>query len=98
MSSNDGNKVVLLENFLDWLKAEFNRALTLDILAEAHLASLFIVHGVRPKQIAQESVERWLDKSINVVNVLFLHQLRGDTAMHTQVVTIDISRNGQGFE
>lgn len=52
VGTNDRNEVVGAQDLLDWLKSEFNRTLSLGILAEPDLPSLSVVHRIRPEQIA----------------------------------------------
>lgn len=69
MGSDDRDEVVSAQDFLDGVQAKFDGALTLRVGAESHLARVTIIHGVRPKQIAQESLKGRLDESIDAFDV-----------------------------
>jgi len=70
----------------------------LHILAEAEFAGLSVFHRVRPEEITEETVEGRLNKSIDGVNVTLALQLRGNSTMHAQIVTVDVGRDGHGLE
>ena len=75
MGSDDRDKVVRAQNLLDGVQAELDGALTLGVRAESHLARVTIIHGVRPQQIAQESLKGRLDESIDAFNVALVAKL-----------------------
>lgn len=69
MSSDDRYEVVFLENLLNWVQSEFDRALALRVFAEPHFASLFVVDWVRPQQVTEEARKRRLNMPVDFVDV-----------------------------
>ena len=98
VGADDGNEVVCAQDLFDRFQSEFDRTLSLDILAEPDLPGLSVVHWVGPEQIAQESLERGLNVPIDGVDVGLGLELWRDAAVHAQVVAIHVSSNGHGFK
>ena len=98
MSTDDRDEVVSPQNLLDRVQAELNRALTLWVGAEALLASVTVVHRVGPEQITEEALERWLNESIHLVDVVLVLKLRRDATVHAKVVSVDVGGDGHGLE
>ena len=75
MRTDDRNEIVGAQDFLDGVQTEFDRAFTLWVWTEAHLTSVAVIHRIRPKKITKEALERWLDESIDLVDVGLVAQL-----------------------
>ena len=98
MGTDNRNKVVCTQNFLDRVQTEFNRAFTLRVGAETHFARVTVIHWIRPKKITEETLEGWLDESINIFDVGLGLQLWRDTSMHAEIVTVDIGGDWHSFK
>ena len=62
------------------------------------MTRFFVTAGIRPQQIAKEALERGLNKSINLVDILHRFQLRRNSSVHTEVISVNIGRNRHAFE
>ena len=82
MGANDRNEVILSQDLFDWVQSKFDRALSLDILAETELAGFAIFHWIGPKQITEESMKWRLNKSVNGIDIRFTLQFRRDATVH----------------
>ena len=98
MCTDDADEIVGSQDLLHWLEAKLDRALTLRIRAEAHLASITIVHRVRPKEIAEESLERGFFETIDAIDIGGALELWRNTTMHAKVITVDVSSDRHRFE
>lgn len=59
----------MAQDLLDGVQSELDTAFSLGVWAEAHLASVAVIHGVGPKQVTKESLEGRLDESVDTVDV-----------------------------
>ena len=98
MRSDHRNEIVGAQDFFDGVQAEFDRAFTLWVRTEAHLSCIAVIHRIRPKKVTKEALERWFDKSIDLIDVRLVAQLGRDSTMHAKIVTVNISGDWHGLE
>ena len=98
MCTDNRDEVVAFQDGFDRLKAEFHGALPLDVLGELDFAGMRVVAGVGPQQVAEEAVERGLDEPVEFVDIFDVVELRGDSSMHAEVVSVDIGCQGHGLK
>lgn len=98
MGANDGNEVVLAQDLFDGVQTELDGTLSLHIFAETEFAGFSILHWVGPEEIAEEAVKGRFDESVDRVNVALALELRRDSTMHAEVVTVDVGGDGHSFE
>lgn len=96
--SDNRNEVVRSQNLLDWVEAELDGALTLRVGTEGLLPRVSVIHRVRPEQVAQEALKRWLNEPVDVVDVRLGVELWRNATVHAKVVPVDIGSDGHGFE
>jgi len=96
--ANDRDKVVFLQDLLHRFQAKLHGTLALRVLGKTHFTGFFVIHGIGPEKVAEESMERWFDESVDVVDVGFIIKVWRYSTMHAQIVTIYICGNREGFK
>lgn len=91
-------QAVLAQKLLHWLLAEIVGAVALGIFLEVTVNRFFVLHGISPHQVAEDSIERDLLLAVDLVNLIEHLEAGGDAAMHGQVFTGDIARDGHRIE
>jgi hypothetical protein len=69
MGADNGDEVVCAQDFLHGVETELDTAFALGVRTEAHLSRVAVVHWIRPEQIAEEALKRWLNESIDGLDV-----------------------------
>ena len=69
MSSDNRQEVIFLQNLLYGLQSELIAAFALEILGETARPRLLVGAGIRPKQIAEEALQWWLDEPVYLINI-----------------------------
>ena len=85
---------VLAQKLLDWLLAEIVGAVALGVLLEVAVHRFFVLHRISPHQVAEDSIEGDLLLAVDLVNLIEHLEAGGDAAMHGQVFTGDVARDG----
>ena len=98
MRSNHRDEIVGPQDLLHWIQSKLHRTLSLWVRAKSHFSSVTVVHWVGPEQITQETLERWLDEAIHILDIGLGAQLRRNSTMHAKIIAIDICGDGHGLK
>jgi hypothetical protein len=98
MSSDDWEEIILLEYLLYRVETKLVWTFSFYILWIFHMSSFLVSARVRPKKIAQKARKWRLYESIDLVDIFDGLELRWDTSMHTQIISVDVSCQRHGFK
>lgn len=95
VSPNDHLQTILAEKILRLIDSKIERTLS-SVICDPFLGH--VIYGIAPKQIAKPSLLWHLSKPVQLLNVLQLLAIRGDSSMHCEVFLINQCCNGQLIE
>jgi hypothetical protein len=95
MSSENRQQLITFQQLLNGFLTEVVGALSLWVVFEVVIGCSLVVHRVGPQQVAKDTIEGNLLKTINRVDLLQLGKFRADTAVHRKIFLCDEGRNGK---
>ncbi len=98
VSSKDTQKLVAFQELFDWFLSEVVRTLALWIVFKVIRSRRFVVHRIRPKQVAENAVEGDLLESVYLVNLFYFLELRRDASVHSQILLCNQCSNRECVE
>ena len=91
MSTEDTQKSVLAEELLHRFLTEVEGTVTLGILLEVTVNGFFVIHRIGPHQIAENAIKWDLLPPVDIVDLIKLFKVGGDSTVHRQVLFADVA-------
>ena len=98
VAAEDRKQLIAFQELLNGFLTEVVAAFTLGIILELVVRSVFVVHGISPKQVTKDTVERDLLKPVQLVDLFDSVQFLRNATVHSKIFLGYKCSDGQRVE